>query len=134
MRPAKVNLRAAPHRGGSSTSLYRTATKLVPPMTATPISAVTTSLSGLDGTFCPPSYSVLIHLGVFWSPWLAQADPDEETIFLRMSRPLVPRGATALNPSLLNMPGVPNHRHSGTAAIFLETTGYASTVPPPFSP
>src|SRR6266566_7783 len=29
------------------------------------------------------------------------------------------------------MPRVPNHRHSGTAAIFSDTTGNASTVPPP---
>src|SRR5712692_6906942 len=69
MRPAKVNLRAAPHSGGSSTLLYRTATKLLPPITATPISAVTTSLSGLDGTFCPPSHSVLIHLGILVALW-----------------------------------------------------------------
>jgi len=29
------------------------------------------------------------------------------------------------------MLGVPNHRHSGTAAILSETTGKASTIPPP---
>ena len=43
----------------------------------------------------------------------------------------MPSGATATNPSLRNMLGVPNHRHSGTAAILAETTGYASTMPPP---
>src|SRR2546422_288436 len=34
-----------------------------------------------------------------------------------MRTPLVPRGATVRKPSLRNIPGVPNHRHSGTAAV-----------------
>src|SRR5207245_5480661 len=52
-------------------------------------------------------------------------------IVLRIRRPLVPSGETGLKRSFRNMFGVPNQRHSGTAAIFLETTGYASTIPPP---
>src|SRR2546429_1564943 len=51
-----------------------------------------------------------------------------------MRTPLVPRGATARKPSLRNIRGVPNQRHSGTAAIFGEATGYASTTPPPLFP
>src|SRR2546425_410698 len=51
-----------------------------------------------------------------------------------MRTPLVPRGATARKPSLRNIRGVPNQRHSGTAAIFGEATGYASTTPPPLLP
>src|SRR5438132_1453103 len=52
------------------------------------------------------------------------------TVF-RIRSPLVPSGATGANPSLRNMPEVPNQLHSGTAAIFSETTGKASTIPPP---
>src|SRR3989442_15306664 len=51
-----------------------------------------------------------------------------------MRTPLVPRGATVRKPSLRNIPGVPNQRHSGTAAIFGDATGYASTTPPPSFP
>src|SRR3989449_10226500 len=51
-----------------------------------------------------------------------------------MRTPLVPRGATLRKPSSRNIPGVPNQRHSGTAAIFGEDTGYASTTPPPLLP
>ena len=47
---------------------------------------------------------------------------------------LVPSGAIVRKPSLRNIPGVPNQRHSGTAAIFGEATGYASTTPPPLFP
>ena len=47
-----------------------------------------------------------------------------------MRTPLVSGFANPLKPSLLNIPGVPNHRHSGTAAILGDTTGYASAALP----
>ena len=44
-------------------------------------------------------------------------------IVFRTRTPLVPSEATLRKPSLRNIPSVPNQRHSGTAAIFAETTG-----------
>src|SRR2546423_4922060 len=52
------------------------------------------------------------------------------TVF-RIRSPLVPSVPTVANPSLRTSPEVPNQLHSGTAAIFSETTGKASTIPPP---
>lgn len=45
------------------------------------------------------------------------------TTVLRIRTQEFPRGPICLNPSLSNIPGVPNQRHSATAVIFLETTG-----------
>ena len=44
----------------------------------------------------------------------------------------MPSFATLLKPSSSKSLGTPNQLHSGTAAIFGDTTGYASAVPPPF--
>ena len=44
-------------------------------------------------------------------------------IVLRINTQVFPRGPTCLNPSLSNIPGVPNQRNSATIDIFLETTG-----------
>src|SRR5207245_11189454 len=54
-------------------------------------------------------------------------------IVFRTRTPLVPSEATLRKPSPRNIPSVPNQRHSGTAAIFAETTGSASPIPPPCS-
>jgi len=53
-----------------------------------------------------------LSLGLSTPPYAATG-----RIVFRMRSPLVPSGATAANPSLSNIVLVPNHRHSGTAAI-----------------
>src|SRR5213594_2776068 len=78
------------------------------------------------GACCPPRFGMVLE---DWSLWHS-GSPLYSTV-LRIRARLVPRGATCLNFSLRNILGVPNQSHSGTVAIFVDTTGYASTIPPP---
>src|SRR6266704_6293013 len=78
------------------------------------------------GAGCPPGFGISLE---DWSLWHSRC--LLYSMVLRIRARLVPRGATCLNSSLRNILGVPNQSHSGTVAIFVDTTGYASTIPPP---
>src|SRR6267378_1343943 len=64
------------------------------------------------GPFDARPFIKVLSLGMSTPPYAATG-----RIVFRMRSPLVPSGATAPNPSLSNILLVPNHRHSGTAAI-----------------
>src|SRR5712692_5036144 len=78
------------------------------------------------GAGCPPGFGIALE---DWSSWHSRS--PLYLMVLRIRARLVPRGATCLNFSFRNILGVPNQSHSGTVAIFVDTTGYASTIPPP---
>src|SRR5213594_3436351 len=78
------------------------------------------------GACCPPRFGMVLE---DWS--LRHSRCLLYLMVLRIRARLVPRGATCLNFSPRNILGVPYQSHSGTVAIFVDTTGYASTIPPP---
>ena len=74
-----------------------------------------------SGARCSPRLRMPLEHGSVW-----HCDSDLFVLYLivlRMRARLVPRGATCLKFSFRNILGVPNQSHSGTAAIFLDTTG-----------